>query len=73
MYKVSILLNSSVYGQAYGWGPIVSQVSIDIYGEDVVDKLWSYRADMTINATLPGPRANMDYRTDMPCNTTLAM
>ena len=44
-------------------GPIVSQVSIDLYGEDV----------MTINATLAGPRVNMDYRTDMPCNTTLAM
>ena len=54
-------------------GPIVSQVSIDLYGEDVVEKLWSYRADMSINATLPGPRANMDYRTDMPCNTILAM
>ena len=38
-----------------------------------VKMLWGYRADMTINATLPGPRANMDYRTDMPCNTILAM
>ena len=53
-------------------GPLFHKFPL-IYTVKMLWTNWSYRADMTIYATLPGPRANMDYRTDMPCNTTLAM